>query len=60
MDPKLIRLLTVLGAVALYVGASYLPTEVQSVVREAGALVLGWAGLRRPGDLGPDSGKGDS
>lgn len=59
MDPKLLRLLTVLGAVALYVGATYLPGDVQSVVREVGALLLGWAGLRRPGDLGPVSGKAD-
>lgn len=60
MDPKLLRLLTVLGAVALYVGAMYLPGDAQSVVREAAAVLLGWAGLRRPGDLGPLTGESDT
>lgn len=53
MDPKLLKLLTVLAAVGLYVGASYLPADVQGFVREAASMVFGWAALRRPGDLEP-------
>lgn len=60
MDPKLIKLLTVIAAVALYAGASYLPPEVQSFVREAAAALFGGVTLRRPGDLGPTTGVGDA
>ena len=54
IDPKLLRLLTVLAAVGLYVGAAYLPVELQSYVRETGAMLIGWQGLRRAGDLEPE------
>lgn len=53
MDPRLVKGLTMLVAVALYVGASWLPGDIASHLREAAALLVGWQGLRRPGDLEP-------
>lgn len=53
MDPRLVKGLTMLVAVALYVGVGWLPVEVAGHLREAAALLIGWQGLRRPGDLEP-------
>jgi hypothetical protein len=51
MDPRLVKGLTMLVAVALYVGAQWLPGDIAGHIREAATLLIGWQGLRRPGDL---------
>ena len=49
MDPKVFNLITVLCAVGILVGTAFVPGDM-SLVREAAAVMLGWAGLRRYGD----------
>jgi hypothetical protein len=53
MDPRLIKGLTMVAAIVLYVGAGYVPVDVGAHLREAAMLLFGWQGLRRHGDLGP-------
>lgn len=53
MDPRLIKGLTMVAALVLYVGSQWLPVDVAAHLREAAMLLVGWGGLRRPGDLGP-------
>jgi hypothetical protein len=40
-------------ALVLYAASPWLPVEIAGHLREAAALLIGWQGLRRPGDLGP-------
>jgi hypothetical protein len=60
MDPRLIKGLTVLAGIAVYVAASYLPADQAEYVRQLVALLVGGQTIRRAGDLGPATGRGDS
>lgn len=51
MDVRIIKGLTVLLAMALYLGAGHLPEDFATTAREAAALLVGWQAFRRPGDL---------
>lgn len=53
MDPRMIKGLTMLLAVALYVGSQWVPADLAGHIREAAMLLIGWQGIRRPGDLEP-------
>ena len=53
MDPRLIKGLTMLAALVIYVGSQWLPEDVAGHLREAAMLLIGWQGMRRPGDLEP-------
>lgn len=54
MDARLTKGLTVLGAIAIYVLADrVLGADSATYAREAAAMLLGWVGLRRPGDEPP-------
>lgn len=59
MDPRIIKGLTVLAGIAVYAAASYLPPEQAEYVRQLVALLVGSQTIRRAGDFGPLSGKGD-
>lgn len=54
MDPRMIKWLTVLGAIAVYVLADRIfGSDLGARAREAAVLHLGWVLLRRPGDEPP-------
>lgn len=53
MDPRLVKALTMVVALVLYVGSQWLPEDVAGHLREAAMLLIGWQSLRRHGDLEP-------
>jgi len=54
MDPRIVKGLTALLALALYVGSSYVgDPAVGAHVRELAMLLFGWQSMRRAGDLPP-------
>jgi hypothetical protein len=61
MDPKIVKLVSLVAAVALYVAADYLVDPGLAVhLREVAAMLFGAQGFRRAGDLEPVTGRGDA
>lgn len=59
MDPKLLKGVAVLIAIGLHLAASSVPPDWQGYLLELAGIIGGWAALRRPGDLGPLTGRRD-
>lgn len=50
MDTKTFNLVVVLSAIAVYVGVSFVPGDME-FVRSTCMLLVGWAGFRKPGTV---------
>lgn len=53
MDPRLTRVLMLLGAVAIYFASDYaVASTTADSIRVLAGVLGGWAVFRRPGDVG--------
>lgn len=60
MDPRLIKGLSVLVSIAAYFAAGGVPSDWHAIVQDLALLLCGSQAIRRAGDLGPVTGRGDT